>query len=352
MSLLPSLSPLAIAALLALPPSASAHAPRYKVVQVGVAGSVANDINSGGAVVGNFPFSPTVTHGFANIGGVITDLGTLGGPDSYAAAINDSNVIVGTAINSEGNRRAFRYAAGTMVDLGTLGGAHSGAGDINNRGDIVGSADIGPDAALDSRAFLLRPGVSMQDLGRIEVPDAEGSSGALGVNELRQVAGGSVVGPYTPPESMYHAFLYKCEEMIDLGTLGGQYSIARAVNERGQVVGETSTTEFRVNRAFLWYRGTMRSLGTLPGGDFSTAADINDHGQVVGHATLPGPGGSTGLQVGFLYSLGKMRDLNTLIDRSSGWFVVNAEGINNSGQIAATGCRGSTCYAVRLDPLP
>ena len=352
MSLLPSLSPLAIAVLLALPAAASAHSPRYKVVQVGVAGSVANDINSSGAVVGNFPFSTSATHGFANIGGVITDLGTLGGPDSYAAAINDANVIVGTSINTDGYRRAFRYQDGAMADLGTLGGNNSGAGDINNRGDIAGSADDGPDSALEGRAFLLRPGSPMHDLGRIEVPDAEGTSSALGLNELRQVAGGSVVGPYTPPESMFHAFLYKCEEMIDLGTLGGQYSIARAINERTQVVGETSTAEFRVSRAFLWYRGTMRSLGTLPGGDLSSATDINDHGKVVGYATLPGVDGSTGPQVGFLYSSGKMRDLNTLIDRGSGWFVVNAEGINNSGQIAATGCKGSTCYAVRLDPLP
>lgn len=352
MSLLPSLSPLAIAVLLALPPAASAHSPRYQVVQVGVAGSVANDINSSGAVVGNYPFSPTSTHAFATIGGVTTDLGTLGGPDSYAAAINDSNVIVGTAINSDGYRRAFRYQAGTMVDLGTLGGNNSGAGDINNRGDIAGSADDGPDSALEGRAFLLKPGSSMHDLGRIEVPDAEGTSAALGLNELRQVVGGSVVGPYTPPESMYHAFLYKCEEMLDLGTLGGQYSLARAINERTQVVGVTSTPEFRVSRAFLWYRGEMRSLGTLPGGDFSSATDINDHGHVVGYATLAGIGGSTGPQVGFLYAGGKMRDLNTLIDRGSGWSVVNAEGINNRGQIAATGCRGSICYAVRLDPLP
>lgn len=346
MSMLSSLSPLAFAVLLALPLAASAHS-RYAVVQVGVAGSVANDINSSGAVVGNFPFSAAVTHGFVNIGGVITDLGALGGPDSYGAAINDSNVIVGTSINTDGYRRAFRYEAGTMVDLGTLGGNNSAAGDINNRGDIVGSADLGPDPALDGRAFLLRPGVSMQDLGRFEVPDPEGTSSAMGVNEHRQVAGGSVVGPYDPPEGPYHAFLYKCEEMIDLGTLGGQYSVAQAINERGQVVGEASTMELRANRAFLYYRGVMKTLGTLPGGDFSSATDINDHGQVVGFSSGPETG-----QKAFIYASGKMRDLNKMINPASGWVLINAGGINNSGQIAATGCRGTTCYAVRLDPMP
>lgn len=353
MTLLPSLAALAVAVLIALPPAASAHSPRYTVTQVGVAGSVANDINSSGAVVGNFPFSATDTHGFVNIGGAITGLGTLGGPDSYAAAINDSNVIVGTSINSDGYRRAFRFEAGTMVDLGTLGGNNSGAGDINNRGDIVGSADLGPDPALEGRAFLLRPGVSMQDLGRIEAPDAEGTSSAMGLNEHRQVVGGSVVGPYSPPESAYHAFLYKCEEMIDLGTLGGQYSVAQAINERGQVAGEASTPELHNNRAFLYYRGVMKNLGTLPGGEFSSATDVNDHGHVVGYSSGPATGESdTGWQKAFIYHSGKMRDLNKMIDPASGWLLVNAGGINNSGQIAATGCKGMTCYAVRLDPLP
>lgn len=353
MSLLPRISPLTLAVLLALPVAASAHSVRYTVTQVGVLGSVANDINSSGAVVGNVEVSLNVTRAFANIGGVITDLGTLGGPASYAAAINDSNVIVGTSINADGYRRAFRYEGGTMVDLGTMGGNNSAAGDINNRGDIAGSADTGPDAALEGRAFLLRPGVSMQDVGRIEVPDAEGTSSALGLNEHRQVVGGSVVGPYTPPESAYHAFLYKCEEMIDLGTLGGQYSVAHAINERGQVVGESATPELHFNRAFLYYRGVMKNLGTLPDGEFSSANDINDHGQVVGFASGPAPDNdSTGWQHAFIWSSGKMRDLNKLINPASGWVIVNAGGINNAGQIAATGCKGTSCYAVRLDPLP
>lgn len=346
MSSFKRIATLALTALVALPLAAAAH-PRYTVTPVGVAGSVATDINSSGAVVGNFPFSATSTHGFSNIGGVITDLGTLGGPDSYAAALNDSNVIVGISINPDGYRRAFRYAGGTMVDLGTLGGNNSGAADINNRGDIAGSADIGPNAGLDSRAFLLRPGVTMQDLGRIEVPGAEGASGALGLNEYRQVVGQSIAGPYSPPESANHAFLYKCEEMLDLGTLGGQWSIAEAINERGQIVGQAATPELRENRAFVYYRGTMKNLGTLPGGEFSWAYDINDHGHIVGYSNAPGVQDRA-----FIYSHGKMRDLTKQLVPGSGWEVITAAAINNNGQIAATGCRGGVCQAIRLDPAP
>src|SRR6266545_2475214 len=68
--------------------------------------------------------------------------------------------------------------------------------------------------------------------------------------------------------------------IIDLGALGGTFSDARAINERGQVVGESTTASGEVH-AFLWQDGTMSDLGTL-GGDRSEAAGINEHGQVVG----------------------------------------------------------------------
>ncbi len=71
--------------------------------------------------------------------------------------------------------------------------------------------------------------------------------------------------------------------IIDLGTLGGTFSDARAINERGQVVGE-STTATGEEHAFLWQDGTMSDLGTLSG-DQSEANGINNRGQVVGGST-------------------------------------------------------------------
>ncbi|MDO8631200.1 MAG: hypothetical protein Q7R41_11970, partial [Phycisphaerales bacterium] len=73
---------------------------------------------------------------------------------------------------------------------------------------------------------------------------------------------------------------------VDLGTLGGT-SVASGINELGQVVGYSYTTQ-GVQRAFLWLprpaygfdRG-MHDLGALPGG-WSYANDINNLGQIVG----------------------------------------------------------------------
>ena len=110
---------------------------------------------------------------------------------------------------------------------------------------------------------------------------------------------------------------------IDLGTLGGGYSAARAVNDQGDVAGESSLPDFS-QRAFVWRHGVMRDMGTL-GGEFSGATGINNHGQVVGYSATPG--GETHAFVGRI-GAGTLIDIGTL-----GGTYSYATAVNDAGQV-------------------
>jgi probable HAF family extracellular repeat protein len=55
-----------------------------------------------------------------------------------------------------------------------------------------------------------------------------------------------------------HAFLWRDGTMLDLGTLGGEFSEAMEVNNRGVVVGNSETASGTL-RPFVWYRGSCAS---------------------------------------------------------------------------------------------
>lgn len=320
-----------------------AHADaRYVVTPVGAAGSTPTAINNNGDVVGYFSPGANVQHAFLYTGSAFQDLGTLGGAGSRAAGINDAGVVVGAAGTSGGATHAFRYAGGSMVDIGTLGGQNSAAEAINNVGQIAGSADT---AGGFSNGFLYT-GSTMQSLGTLPLGE---SSRAYGINNAGEVTGDSRVGPVTFPEFQNHAFLYAGGSLTDLGTFGSSYSQGRAINDGGQVVG-WSGYDAVDNHAFLYSGAGMADLGTFGGIGSSEAYDINQAGQVVGFSDLL-VGGSL-VDAAFLYEGGGLINLNSLIDPASGWQLGYGVAINDNQQIAAWGCNGALCQAVRLDLVP
>ncbi len=118
-------------------------------------------------------------------------------------------------------------------------------------------------------------------------------------------------------------------EVVILGTLGGDRSYAYAINDSGQVVGESSTSDSQF-RAFLWDKDNgMRNLGVLeiPGNPgqpyYSCATGINNSGQVVGYS-----GYYDGPERAFLWENGQVCDLGSLGGTNS-----HATGINNQGQM-------------------
>ena len=320
-----------------------AHAdPRYSITPIGAAGSYPTGINNSGEVVGYFNPTAGVQHAFLYTGSAFQDLGTLGGAGSRAAGINDAGVIVGASGTTGGATHAFRYAGGSMMDIGTLGGQNSSAEAISNNGLIAG---IAQNTGGFSNAFVYT-GSAMQSIGTLPLGE---SSRAYGINNAGAVTGDSRVGPVTFPEFQNHAFLYSGGSMTDLGTFGSSYSLGTSINDYGQVVGWSGYAQ-NANHAFL-YSGTgmgMLDLGTFGGGVGSSIAyDINNGGQVVGYSDMPVSGNLE--DRAFLYEGGGLIDLNTLIDPASGWVLGYGIAINDNQQIAAFGCNGALCQAVRLD---
>lgn len=70
--------------------------------------------------------------------------------------------------------------------------------------------------------------------------------------------------------------------ITDLGTLGGDWTRARGINDAGQIVG-TSALSTAGSRAFRWEGGLMTSIGSI-GGLSSDGLGISDDGWVVGSA--------------------------------------------------------------------
>jgi probable HAF family extracellular repeat protein len=146
--------------------------------------------------------------------------------------------------------------------------------------------------------------------------------------------------------NLTHAFLYSSGVMTDLGTLGGSYSAGYSINDSGQVTGNATTSGSAIGRAFLYSNGVMTDLGTL-GGLGSIGRSVNSNGQATGSASTGRNGDHA-----FLYSSGKMYDLNLLVALTDPLYgavtFTEARGINDSGQIVANGADG---LAYLLSPI-
>jgi len=122
--------------------------------------------------------------------------------------------------------------------------------------------------------------------------------------------------------------------------------VPHGVNDVGEYAGQRLAKDGVTRAVRVTARG-VTDLGTL-GGQFSTARDINDSGAIVGGALIAGDEAYHA----FLYEDGAMHDLNDLIDPDAGWELVNALGINNRGEIVAVGHCGDADRVVLLRRRP
>jgi probable HAF family extracellular repeat protein len=223
--------------------------------------------------------------------GVISDLGTLGGPDALEVAQNDQGEIAGesytsdqpSATTSVPTLAPFLWKNGHMINLGTLGGTSGQANWLNDRGEVVGQSNLRGDGTLNYNAFLWN-GRRMIDL----TPGTERGS-ATWINDQGDVTGYTCGATLDSPCT---GFLWRQGKLTILPATGAGFGGAdpTSMNDRDQVVGyELRTNETPVIAA-LWVNGHPYNLNKLiaPTSLRLTSANyINNQGEIVGYGTLP-----------------------------------------------------------------
>ncbi|MCO5045083.1 MAG: hypothetical protein J5I99_05185 [Verrucomicrobia bacterium] len=312
----------------------------------------------------------------------VRDLGTLGGANSRAYAINEQGWVVGEAETKEGHLRAFLWTPDIgMRDLGTCGGDTSRAYAINERGQVAGEAEdeegrVQPflwsgegglkDVPLpagfregyvfDLNNFGVLVGGGEGDVGTralvwtvdgVSVPEAlrkRGASLAYAVNDVGDIAGQVEFNP--EGDYVSHAFVMGVNGMktlIDPDSTEWS-SAALALSGAGVAVGyaELSNATHAVR---IVAGAPTEDLDTLAN-VYSVAHDINEDGVAVGLFVSSHEDDDRA----FCSSAGTMTDLNELLETDEPWLIVEARGINKSGEIVGYGLLGERERAVLLTP--
>jgi probable HAF family extracellular repeat protein len=276
------------------------------------------------------------------------DLGTLGGRFSLSLDINDLGQVVGlSGIRIQGenesnenihaflwdsiNIHTFLWDRMTgMKDLGREPGENiSIASNIDNFGQVFG-VTMGFDRADASSDMNVQAFQWHKLRGRRDVDNREGWFNKAYRANVR----GQMVGFKLTPNHDSRAVLWNRSRVgRDLGTLPGHdQSMALGINNLGQVVGYSRLGRNAGSdrcRAFRWdERHGMKPVGPVDV-HYSVAKDINDAGQILGEAFFV-----EGDFQAFIWDPGNGTQLlSEIVLFDPKWKIVSVNAINNLGQI-------------------
>ena len=265
---------------------------------------------------------------------VVEDLGTLGGPYSFAYSLNNAGMVSGGSATATQNgdpsqavvnapQTAFLWHDGRLRNLGTLGGPDSEAAAANLFNlAVVDSETAKPDphgadvCAFGTHLQCLAASWKHGQLSALPPLPGGNNSYALDLNDRGQAVGFSDTGVFdnacaaTSTEIPFRStagFRFQAviwepngsvRPLVPLDQNNG-VAFALGINNRGQVVGvsgvcaDTAPPPYVTpSHAVLWDRdGTRIDLGSLGGP--AAATSINDHGDISGTSStadgLPRP---------------------------------------------------------------
>ena len=210
---------------------------------------------------------------------------------------NDRGVVAGTRNEADGATRVFLWSEKdglTFVPLSVENASslRSGAGDVNNLGVVAGQVSFFRAGQVHRRAFVwdeatgttLIPPLGPLDVGVTHVTD---DGLVIGASHMRgQVSGDVRRTPLasTPGTIPVHAWKWTAAGgLVDLGTLGGNHSVAWNADRDGNVYGWASDAD-GVQHAVKWtVDGGIVDLGSLGGN--AVTGGLNKHGVVAGWST-------------------------------------------------------------------
>ncbi len=325
---------------------------RWRVLALGEGYSDAFSLSASGQVAGVAGGKSGQGRAFLydSRAGHYSDLGTFGRSRSVARGVNEAGQVALAAFNKANRPRGWVVGAKKITLDGLPGFPYAQPLGLSDAGVVVGSArkSAVPGDAVGARAFAAQ-GTRMRDLGTLGGP----YSHAFAVNLRGQIVGKADLAPRPEwiasalglPPVATHAFLWEAGKMRDLGTLGGDTSRAHAISESGVVVGQAQTA-LGETHAFLWESGELRDLGTLPGGSESAAHGIDASGRIVGSAL-----DASGTRRAVVWEQGIIRDLNAMLPPGSGWHLEVVRAVNARGQLVGQGIFHGQRRAFLLDPL-
>ena len=176
----------------------------------------------------------------------------------------------------------------------------------------------------------------------LETPAGYSNSFAYSVNDSGNAVGwaNTTLNP-VDSFSVMHAIMLTGHGSKDLGTLGGKWSRAYAINNGNVVVGVSELAN-NESRAFRYADGKMSELAPLPGGESSIAFGLNDSGMIVGGSGVPHPASIRMVIHAVLWRDGAPLDLGAL--RSNGSSLAYAVNSRNEVVGKVESAKGETAF--------